>query len=624
MLKHLFGLMPGYAIPLDARTGGVNTQLNSAIQESSLVRHRAVNSGISTICWFSLLTLCTVLSTMTGCAKQVIKSDHTEVCNTAPEDSPCKHNVPVGLVYSLPKGQVLLAAFRKPITSGDIAKAQADVATAQQAVADAMKTSAAAKATQTKNAVPGESDAQKTQDKAAVDAANASLAASQASAESAKQALDEIKKGAGTFTFAQLTDAYSKVKKDEDELKQAQEALEQANKSGNKAEIASATITRDKAQNALADDTKKRKEVQDGQPKYVETFTLTPLAIVPDDTQRFVANLSHSKWRDDTLKLSVVNGLLTTTSAQSTDQMGSIISNLVSAAVGIVTFAGAGIPVVPGKTNVTKAPVAAATQPPARCEYVYAKSFDPVDIVAVKTVNDELKNQDPAAHIELDTTFSLRANQPVKRKISAYSDKDKAQIDGLVYRTPVGVGVEVLPDLGATTTPFCQLQSLPQAQTLQLFVPDSNADFIVPVEVGAMTASTFQFNFNNGMLTDYNLTRPSEIAATASIPVDIVNKIMTIPTSILKLRLDYSTAETNLASQNAALINAQSGEALALVNAKIALDTAETNLSTAELNDPTARYKALTGLVQAKQALADAIAAAAKSNAAAAQPSTSH
>ncbi len=124
------------------------------------------------------------------------------------------------------------------------------------------------------------------------------------------------------------------------------------------------------------------------------------------------------------------------------------------------------------------------------------------------------------------------------------------------------------------------------------------------------------------MLTDFNQTRPSEIAAAAAIPVDVVNKIMTIPTSILKLRLDYSTAETTLANQKASLITAQSGEAIALVNAKAALDTAATNLSTTELNDPTARYKALTGLVQAKQALADAIAAAAKANAAASQPAT--
>ena len=71
------------------------------------------------------------------------------------------------------------------------------------------------------------------------------------------------------------------------------------------------------------------------------------MSIIPDDTQRFVANLDHSSWRDDSVKLSVVNGLLTSSNTQSTDQSANIIESLASAAIGIVTFIGAGVPVVP-------------------------------------------------------------------------------------------------------------------------------------------------------------------------------------------------------------------------------------------------------------------------------------
>jgi hypothetical protein len=566
---------------------------------------------------------CAATILVAGCADHVIRSDRTELCSKTDPVPQCTHGVPVGLVYGLPKGQVLVAAFRKPVTAGDIAKAQSAVASGQQAVADATKALAAAQTTQQKNAVPGESDNQKAQDKAAVDAASASLSAAQASAESAKQNLEEVKKGAGTSTFAELKEKYAIVKGDREKLAGAEEALQKAQIGGKTAEIAAAKVQRDKAQKLLDDDTALEQKTQEAQPKYLETFTLTPLSLVPDDTQRFVANLSHSPWRDDTLKLSVVNGLLTSTSAQSTDQTASIISSLVSAAVGIVTFAGgAGIPIIPGATDHGKAPLAKpeALEPPARCEYVFAQSFDPTDKTAVDAINAILADKDHEAHIKLVTTFSERNPAVIKHNIATFTDEPE-HIDGLVYRTPVGVGVEVAPDLNATSSPFCQLQSLPQAQTLQVFVPDSNADFVVPADAGGLTASNFQFNFSNGMLTDFNQVRPSEIAAGTAIPVDIVNKIMTIPTSILKLRLDYSTAETSLANQKAALITAQSGEALALVNAKIALDTAEANLNTAEINEPTARYKALTALVQAKQALADAIAAAAKSASAAAAPS---
>jgi hypothetical protein len=346
------------------------------------------------------------------------------------------------------------------------------------------------------------------------------------------------------------------------------------------------------------------------------------LAIVPDDTRRFVANLDHVTSRDDTLKFSVVNGLLTTTSSQSTDQTASIISSLASAAIGIVTFVGAGVPVVPPDDKAKPA----VKDNPDSCEYVFTKAFDPTNTTEVQDINTALNATQIQAHIILRTGYSERKPPQLHissyKKTSAQSADDKEPIEGLVYRSAAGTQVEALPILGSTTAAHCPLQAMPQGQSLQVFVPDTNADFIVPAKAGALTASNFQFAFSSGMLTDYSVTRPSELAAGASIPVDIVNKIMTIPTSILKLRLDYSTAETSLASQKAALITAQSGVTLALINAKINLETAETNLNTAELNDPTARYKALTALVQAKQALADAIAAAAQASAAATQPAS--
>ncbi len=141
---------------------------------------------------------------------------------------------------------------------------------------------------------------------------------------------------------------YATWKSDQSNYDAAQAVLLEINKTGTKNEIAQAAQRVKSAKEKLDVSASAQLASQQAQPKYIETFTLTPLAIVPDDSQRFVANLSHSKWRDDTLKLSVVNGLLTSTAAQSTDQTASIVSSLVSAAVGIVTFVGAGIPIVPG------------------------------------------------------------------------------------------------------------------------------------------------------------------------------------------------------------------------------------------------------------------------------------
>jgi hypothetical protein len=105
------------------------------------------------------------------------------------------------------------------------------------------------------------------------------------------------------------------------------------------------------------------------------------------------------------------------------------------------------------------------------------------------------------------------------------------------------------------------------------------------------------------------LTRPSEIAAAVAVPVGLINDVMSIPGSIFKFRLDYSKAEADLATQEAARIKAQSDQAVALVTAQTSLQTAQTTLETTQLNDATARYKAILALIQAQNALNTALAA---------------
>jgi hypothetical protein len=575
---------------------------------------------------FSTVKLATILA-VSGCAGNTVRSVQTEVCKTdslamqgPSATKPCAHGIPSGLVYALPKGQVMLAAYRKPISAADVAKAQADVASANQALADASNKLAAAQATQTKNAAAaGETAAQKGADLAAVTAAQATLAAAQALVQSATAKLADIKSGLPKPTPDDLIQANQLVADAKVKVDGATAALAEAQKQTDIDAAKTALAKANKGyQDAEANLVKIKNDVQPG--KFVETVTLTPLSIIPEDTQRFVANLDHSAWRDDSLKLSVANGLLTSSNTQSTDQTANIIENLASAAIGIVTFFGAGVPVVPPSTT-PPTPARAPGEAALPCDYVYSQVFDPTSATEVSAVSGRLQAADIRAHFVLWTTLSARTPAIAAQNISTYA-KDPTAINGLVYRTPVGVTVFVVPTNDANTTKDCPLQTKSQAQSLQVFVPDTNADFIAPIRAGALTASSTQFAFSNGMMTDYSLNQPSEALAFSSIPVDIVNKIMTIPTSILKLRLDYTTAQTSLASQQAALITAQGSEAIALVNARTALQTAETNLATADINDPTARFNALTALVQAREALTKAIAAAAQASAVSTKPAS--
>ena len=221
---------------------------------------------------------CSLMALTAGCSDVVIKSDYSNGCSKLGSFKPCSHGVPVGLVYSLPKGQALLIVSRKKITATSLPAAQSAVALANQALADAIGKLTDAQQAQQKHRSPTESEQQKAQDEAAVAAAKAQQASAQASVDSATQTLANLRAGIDNYSM---------------------------------------------------------------------TYALTPLAVVPDGQRRFVANLAHHSYRDDSLKLSVVNGLLTTSNSQSTDQTANIIMSLANAAIGVTTFVGAGIPAIP-------------------------------------------------------------------------------------------------------------------------------------------------------------------------------------------------------------------------------------------------------------------------------------
>lgn len=438
-----------------------------------------------------------------GCSN-VITSYHPNCTN----NSLCEEGVPAGLVYALPKGQILFAASRKQISASDLAAAQGKVAQAND-----------------------------------------------------------------------------KVLKD-------QQAVTDANKKGDADAIAAANATLSNDKLALDTANSQLKIIQDGQNKWQESATVTVLAPAPDPSARWVADLSHYDTRDDNLKLSVVNGLLTSATATSTDQTPNIIVNLANTAVNIATLIGTGIPIIPPSTIPATPSIktAAATCSP----YDFATIFNPVNKDEVKKIKDYLE-QNLSSHIRLDV---------ISEDINSKKIADDAKaIKGLVYRVPTPVIISTKATDDAMTQKICELQSPPAAQSLQAIVPDTRSEFVVRSDAGAFTTTNLNYGFANGMLTDYNVQHPSEIAAVANIPVSIVNSIMSIPGSILKLRLDYSSAETALVNAKTAAIQAQSNQSAAIINAQTAIDRAKTALTQAELGETSAFYNAQASIVTAQQAL---------------------
>jgi hypothetical protein len=205
-----------------------------------------------------------------GCASPVLQSKATNDAGAA------------GLVYALPKAQVLLQASRRKVDAPEVEAAKKD--------------------------------------------ADDAAAASKAAAASAKEAAQQLK-----ALEAEVAKA--------EELKVGADAVADAKRRRDIAKVLS-ELAKTKAE-AAAGSAKKASDAYElvrGQVgRWVESGSLTPQAHAPDATRRFVATHTAHAMRDDVVSLNVVDGMLSTTESKATGQGANIMLNLVRsfAALGV-------------------------------------------------------------------------------------------------------------------------------------------------------------------------------------------------------------------------------------------------------------------------------------------------
>ena len=334
--------------------------------------------------------------------------------------------------------------------------------------------------------------------------------------------------------------------------------------------------------------------------KWQEAATITQLSTGPDPSRRYAANLNHWVTRDDTLKLDVVNGMLTSTSATSVDETPNL---LIALADTVITASSMGaLPVVPA---------IAAAPGPVTCGYDLAAVFDPLDPADRARVIHRLSSSNASFGLQFDGTADLANSQHVP----------SGSHPGLVYRvaTTVVVSTRNLSDLRILAA--CPLVAPVVSQSLLAVVPDTRTEFIVSSVAGPFTTTNLTYGFSNGMLTDYTDQRPSELAAIANVPVRIANDLISIPTSILQLRVSYDTAAAAAVNAKTTLMTSQLNQSTAVENARTSLRTAENSLIQAELAGPVTTLNGKAAIVNARAALDQADQALAKAAAASAPAS---
>jgi len=408
-----------------------------------------------------------------------------------------------GLVYSLPRGSVQLVAERKKVAAEDVKKAK-----------DAMEESKAKAEISSKALADAKANLKKLEGELNLAPAGA------------KQKLTE------DVAIAQAVASYAKVIKEAEEL----------NANAAKAKYLNVANSLD---------------------QWIETAALSLLPVGPDPAARYVADLSHNATRDDNLKLSVANGLLTSSAATATDQMPNILLSIAQAI---------GLGKVPGPTGPSmswmQTPRTSGAAVSTCDEYSLSVTFDPTSEDDIEAKLSSIPaNAGIVVVIGPISSDAINAAKTFPKPLTnSCASSAAGSCNGLLYRVPTSVETKIKSKdvLG------CELKSAQVAASSVVVVPDSSFSYLMPTKAGAFTTSKLTYAFKDGMPIEYNIERPSEVASIMSLPVQIAKALISIPAEILTLRVNHDTQANALIAAKTAEMNAQ----VAQLEAKRALEDA--------------------------------------------------
>lgn len=305
--------------------------------------------------------------------------------------------------------------------------------------------------------------------------------------------------------------------------------------------------------------------------QFEESASITTLPVVPDRNHRYIADLNHSIWRNDKFKLTTNNGLLATTAVTSADETKSILASLAGIA-GILTG-----PKIPG-VKLSRGP----SKPDSTCEpYSTSVIFDPTNAEETRAAMRSLYSQKASILLDVDgikcsagPTNLCRTNETTDQTSPVTPALNAGQKPpGLAYRAPRNVTISLIPGPASES---CVLASPPPAQAFSTVLPDSTASFVLPAKGGAFTTAVVGHSFKDGMPTEYSRDQPSELVGVASIPIEVLKAFVSVPTELIKLRVDYDS-QANAALE--AKVKEQETRLL-LLKAQRELDAANTSTTT--------------------------------------------
>ncbi len=278
--------------------------------------------------------------------------------------------------------------------------------------------------------------------------------------------------------------------------------------------------------------------------RLAEQVTFTALAPVADPAARYVARHRESPLRDDNLKLSVNAGLLSSGEATAAGQIPAVILAIARTAAAFQT----GTDFSLKRSDRTQFGLLAQKEAPPTQDKCPAYELDLVfDPTNPEELMEAMAQVDKRSAGTLALRSSSRGNTPPPSPPTPRTEF------GLVYPAMVSVGLVV----ESIDHPNCPARENPAPARLQMVVPDALTRMVLPLDGAMFTKSSIKHVFKDGLLTELSIDRPSTALAVASLPIEVLKAIVSIPAEIIKLRVDYSSQQTAEVNQQVKLLEAQ-------------------------------------------------------------------
>ena len=272
--------------------------------------------------------------------------------------------------------------------------------------------------------------------------------------------------------------------------------------------------------------------------KLVVSLKLELLPPEPDSRHHYIAQLKHWPWRDDELDIRVgENGLLSSATVTSTDRTADILVEFAKI-IGVAT----------SPTPIFKSFAAPTTTCPKT--FTFKQVFDPLS-KDVDTVNGKMKSllgdgQEFKINVHQSTISESEA--PLRKE--SFNLPLKAVAGGLLYRRalPYVVAVEQKDQVTDGFHPI---------EAAVFMLPNRGPVSVIPFEAGPFVQTVTKVEFKDGMLTKWDVNKPSELLSVVRLPLALLKAMISVPAEIIKLRVD-------LTNENTALVEAQKAQIEAL------------------------------------------------------------